>query len=123
MRLSNVKGDFASHNLSVGGAKMSRNSTSSLAALDVPARMVRFCRVASSPPIPRNALRISFVVGSILNLINQGHNIFGDSPVSWPHFFMNYLVPFCVATYSATQNEIGRSQRHGGKDTDSTRLS
>ena len=92
---------------------MPNNATSPETRPDLVARICRFFQTAGTPPIPRNALRISFIVGSILNLINQGQNIFGDAHVSWHHFFMNYLVPFCVATYSATQNEIGRSQRHG----------
>jgi len=45
-----------------------------------------------------NALKIALVVGSLLNAINQGEDILGGS-VSWGHFVLNYLVPFCVATY------------------------
>lgn len=46
-----------------------------------------------------NAFRISALVGSLLNAINQGGDML-EGHVSWPHFVLNYLVPFAVATYS-----------------------
>jgi hypothetical protein len=49
-------------------------------------------------------------VGTVLNLINQGANFLGAAPVSWPHVGLNYLVPFCVATCSATVNEMSRTR-------------
>ena len=53
-----------------------------------------------------NALRVSLVVGSILNMLNQGTEIWAGVDISWGHIFMNYLVPYCVASYSAAKNEI-----------------
>ena len=41
-----------------------------------------------------NALRISFVVGAVLNVINQGEAIFAGSGISWRHALLNYLVPY-----------------------------
>ncbi len=70
----------------------------------------RFFELASQARILRNALRIALCVGSVLNLINQGANFLGAAPVSWPHVCLNYLVPFCVATYSATANEMSRTR-------------
>jgi hypothetical protein len=49
--------------------------------------------------IVSNALRISAVVGSLLNVINQGGEML-EGRVSWLHFALNFLVPFAVATYS-----------------------
>ena len=46
---------------------------------------------------------------TVLNLFNQGANFSGAAPVSWPHVCLNYLAPFCVATYSATVNELSRA--------------
>ncbi len=62
-------------------------------------------RAACSRRISSNALRISLVVGTILNLINQGSAIFAGSGVSWHHVFLNYLVPYLVASYSAAKNQ------------------
>ena len=72
----------------------------------------RFLRTAMQPSIIRTALKVSLVIGSILNIINQGHHLFTDTAVSWPRFFMNYLVPFCVSAYSAAKNERGRRSKN-----------
>lgn len=49
------------------------------------------------------AVKISFVVGSILNLINQGEVLWGAAELSIPHVLLNYLVPFAVSLFSAMQ--------------------
>lgn len=73
--------------------------------------MRRFLQYALSRRIALNSVRISLVVGSILNMINQGPRVWhGDHP-SWLHVGLNYLVPFCVATYSAVRNEIDQIKK------------
>ncbi len=52
-----------------------------------------------------NALPLALVVGTILNLINQGEHVLAGHGVSWPHLFLNYMVPYCVASYAAIRNE------------------
>jgi hypothetical protein len=54
----------------------------------------------------KNSLRIALVVGSILNLINQGSVIMAGADISWIHVALNYFVPYCVASYSAAKNEL-----------------
>jgi hypothetical protein len=49
------------------------------------------------------AVKISFVVGSILNLINQSDVLWGAAELSIPHVLLNYLVPFAVSLFSAMQ--------------------
>ena len=71
-------------------------------------RVRLFTSIACQARVLRNSARIALFVGTVLNLINQGANILGDGPVSWPHVLLNYAVPFCVATYSATLNEMAR---------------
>ena len=56
-----------------------------------------------------NALRIALVVGTVLNLINQGEVLFNGGAISWPHLLLNYLVPYFVASYSAAKNELSRA--------------
>ena len=68
--------------------------------------MNELLRVAVSAPIVKNSIKIALVVGALLNLINQGPNIFQGEQVSWPHLLLNFLVPYCVASYSAAKNEI-----------------
>lgn len=67
------------------------------------ASMETFFRIAFRPTIIVTALKVSGVVGTILNLINQWGGIVGNSPISWVHVVMNYVVPFCVSTYSASR--------------------
>ena len=52
-------------------------------------------------PILIRSLKVSAVVGTILNLINQPEAIFGDGHVVWWKILLTYSVPFCVATYGA----------------------
>jgi len=49
------------------------------------------------------AIKISVVVGTILNIINQGDYIFNMMFEHINYFKMGftYLVPFCVSTYTA----------------------
>lgn len=73
--------------------------------------MKRFLQYALSRRIVLNSIRISLVVGTVLNMINQGPRFWhGDQP-SWLHVGLNYLVPFCVATYSAVRNEIDQIKK------------
>jgi hypothetical protein len=69
--------------------------------------MNRLLRAAISTPIINNSLKISLVVGTILNLVNQGENLLHSESISWFHLVLNYLVPYFVASYSAAKNDIG----------------
>jgi hypothetical protein len=64
--------------------------------------------IASSSPVIRLALRTSLLVGSLLNVINQGDALFGAGSVHWFKLGLTYLVPYCVATYSATSITLSR---------------
>lgn len=55
------------------------------------------------------SLRVALVVGTILNILNQGQAVLDGGAVSWFQLVTNYLVPYCVATYSAAKNEMARS--------------
>lgn len=57
-----------------------------------------------------NACLIALVVGTVLNLINQGEAILAGG-IAWGHVAMNYIVPYCVATFSAVKNELNRRNR------------
>ena len=52
-------------------------------------------------PVMRNSLMVGAVVGTILNMINQGEYITGGGPINWFKLGLTYCVPFCVATYGA----------------------
>lgn len=56
--------------------------------------------------VVRNALRIAAVVGTLLNLINQGDRLAEPATISWGHIVLNYLVPYVVASYSAARMQL-----------------
>ncbi|GAB4178368.1 MAG: hypothetical protein OHK0026_02730 [Rhodocyclaceae bacterium] len=74
----------------------------------------RFFRVMASPRIVGNALRVSLVVGTVLNLINQGEYLMAGSGLMLGNVALNYLVPFCVSAWSGARalpiHEPGRKQ-------------
>ncbi|MFC3853577.1 nitrate/nitrite transporter NrtS [Salinispirillum marinum] len=55
-------------------------------------------------PMLINAVKISAVVGLVLNAINQGGAILGDEDIRWGMVLLNFCVPFLVSTYSAVRN-------------------
>lgn len=74
------------------------------------ARNASLLRIACRRPIALAALRVALVVGTLLNLINQGERLLAGWPPSWFHVALNYLVPFCVSGYSAARNELRRNE-------------
>ena len=68
--------------------------------------MRNFFRTACSRRIVVNALRIALLVGTVLNLVNQGGAIISGTGISWLHLVLNYAVPYCVASYSAARNQM-----------------
>jgi hypothetical protein len=64
-------------------------------------------RTFLEPQIVATASRVALVVGTLLNLINQGPELLAHVGISWHKIAMNYLVPYCVATYSASAYQWG----------------
>ncbi|OOF28307.1 nitrate/nitrite transporter NrtS [Salinivibrio sp. IB872] len=56
-----------------------------------------------------NAIKIALVVGTILNIINQGDALWADGSFSIGHALLNYLVPYSVASYSAAKYQLNQS--------------
>ena len=73
--------------------------------------MKRLVNAASSRHIVVNALRVSAVVGTMVNLINQSGPVLQGHAPSWLHIGLNYLMPYLVASYSAARNELGLRDR------------
>jgi hypothetical protein len=70
--------------------------------------MREFWELALSRRVAFNAIRIALFIGTLLNLINQGAAILAWHGIAWGHVALNFVVPYCVATYSATKNELDR---------------
>ena len=58
-------------------------------------------RYCWSDGVPRRSLKVAVVVGTVLNLINQGDAIFGDGRLNIVKLMLTCMVPYCVATYGA----------------------
>jgi hypothetical protein len=44
---------------------------------------------------------VALVVGTALNLINQGDAIVGANPVNWPKLLLTFAMPYIVSSYGA----------------------
>lgn len=56
-----------------------------------------------SRPVVTGAIKVSLFVGTCLNAINQGPAIWHGIGVEWGKVLLNYVVPYCVASYSAAK--------------------
>ncbi len=71
-------------------------------------------RYAVSGGVPRRSLWVAVIVGTILNLINQGDRLLSGQPFDLVKLALTYLVPYLVASYGAVsfrlqQNRPGRT--------------
>lgn len=64
------------------------------------------CLCAVSDGIPRRSFYVALVVGTILNLINQGDAILGAAFVNWLKIVLTYVVPYAVCTYGAVSAQL-----------------
>jgi hypothetical protein len=71
--------------------------------LDLPSRIWRY---AISDGVPRRSCIVALIVGTVLNLINQGDAVFTGAPVDLTKVLLTYLVPYCVSTYGAVSYRL-----------------
>jgi len=64
------------------------------------------CRCAFSDGVPRRSFFVALVVGSVLNLINQGDSLLGAMPINWLKIILTYFVPYAVCTYGAVSFQL-----------------
>lgn len=61
----------------------------------------RFARLATADGLPRSSLKVALLVGTVLNLINQGDALLAHAAINWPKLVLTFLVPYGVSTYGA----------------------
>jgi len=71
-------------------------------------RSLQICRCCVSDGIPRRSLLVALVVGTILNVINQGDALLGYGQISIVKMLLTFAVPYCVATYGAVSYHLDR---------------
>lgn len=59
-----------------------------------------------SDGVPRRSLIVAAVIGTLLNLINQGDVLLVMGPVNWLKIGLTYVVPYCVSTYGAVSYRL-----------------
>ena len=70
----------------------------------------RLFRIARQRSIVLAAIKLALVVGTVLNLINQSGRVLDGLPFSWFHLILNFIVPYCVSSYSAARNQMRRDE-------------
>ena len=69
-----------------------------------------FCLLFAKPQM-KMALIISLIVGSILNLINQGHLLSTPEKINLLNIVLTYCVPYCVATISSALSTLKHQKK------------
>ena len=64
------------------------------------------CRCAFSDGVPRRSFLVALVVGTVLNVINQGDALLGTIPINWLKIVLTYFVPYAVCTYGAVSFQL-----------------
>jgi hypothetical protein len=64
-------------------------------------RCSRMWQYSISDGVPKRSLFVALIVGSVLNLINQGDALFGGRRLSLVKLILTFAIPYLVATYGA----------------------
>ncbi len=67
-----------------------------------------YCEIAISKPIVQRAIKVALIVGTALNLINQGGILLNMAfeNLNLIKFSLTYFVPYSVTTYTATAMKV-----------------
>jgi hypothetical protein len=74
--------------------------------LSVKSTWKRACLCAVSDGVPRRSLYVALIVGTMLNLINQGDALLGAVSFDWLKAMLTYFVPYAVCTYGAISHQL-----------------
>jgi len=69
------------------------------------------CQCACSNGVPRRSLYVALIVGTILNVINQGDALLGFASINWFKIILTYCVPYLVCTYGAVSVQLKKDGR------------
>lgn len=73
-------------------------------------RLSRVCALCLSDGVPKRSFIVALIVGTILNLINQGDALLGAGHLNVTKVLLTYVVPYCVATYGAVSYQLNMSR-------------
>ena len=64
------------------------------------------CSFAVSEGVPQRSLWVALIVGTILNLINQGDALLAGHRLDFTKLALTYVVPYLVSTYGTVSFRI-----------------
>ena len=67
---------------------------------------------ALSEGVPQRSLWVALVVGTILNLINQGDSLLTGQRLDFTKIALTYVVPYFVSTYGAVSFRLHSPREH-----------
>ena len=70
-------------------------------------------RYAITGGVPRRSLIVTAIVGTLLNLINQGDRLVTGHSFNLAKVALTYIVPYFVSTYGAVSFRL-QEDRNGG---------
>ena len=64
-----------------------------------------------TPPVAlcRAHRHVALIVGTVLNLINQGDALLGLASINWLKLILTYCVPYVVSTYGAVSYRLRKA--------------
>ena len=68
------------------------------------------CLCAVSDGVPTRSLYVALIVGTILNLINQGDALLVPGSINWFKVALTYCVPYVVCTYGAVSSQLNAAR-------------
>lgn len=84
--------------------------TEAMSDQSLKSRLSKICRCCVSDGVPRRSFVVALIVGTILNLINQGDALFNSGQVNFAKILLTFAVPYCVATYGAVSYRLSMSR-------------
>ena len=81
-------------NVSEDGVRRHRRALNSIIDMNA-------VRTALSPGFAKRSVMVAVIVGTILNVINQGHALAGEADFRLWTAMLTYCVPFFVSSYGA----------------------
>jgi hypothetical protein len=64
------------------------------------------CGYCTADGVPRRSFVVAVIVGTILNLINQGDVLLSGAHLNLIKIALTFVVPYCVATYGAVSYRL-----------------
>jgi hypothetical protein len=74
-------------------------------------RLLIIWRFCFADGVPRRSFVVAAIVGTILNLINQGDIILAGARPNAVKLVLTFIVPYAVATYGAVSFRLSLLQR------------